>query len=457
MKYFLYLLLLLVTSLVYAQGPAPIAAPGAISTWFSGQSYSTGNVVIQYGIAYQSLINSNTGNSPVANPSDWTTVVGSGSSVPSVFGRSGAVTANSGDYTVSQVTGAAPLASPALTGTPTAPTQSCATNTDIATQAYVANCAPGGSPGGSTSQVQYNSSGSFAGNSALTFNSGTGVLTASGFATGAATQGYLTLQQNATAAPSQPANSYQLLAPQSGLTSSYQNIVPLLAPTANNSVMTSPSGGGQMTWTVPAYASVANTFTAVQTDDVAAGGVVHNFQATASNTAACINIQGSGSGGLPWSLCGGGQGFGPNAFYVYDSSTSSFPFAWSDATFDMGYATALNWASASPLSSVDVGLFRPAAGHLALDNGLATNAGGYFDLAGMRSANAGNTDIVGRFTLSSGTASYTLADTYTTHPACFANDEAATATLATCVCTTTACTIHGTGTDVVDIHIIGFN
>jgi hypothetical protein len=38
--------------------------------------------------------------------------------------------------------GAAPLTSPALAGTPTAPTQSCASNTDIATGAYVANCAP---------------------------------------------------------------------------------------------------------------------------------------------------------------------------------------------------------------------------------------------------------------------------------------------------------------------------
>lgn len=39
--------------------------------------------------------------------------------VTGVFGRTGAVTAQSGDYTVSQITGAAPLASPALTGTPT--------------------------------------------------------------------------------------------------------------------------------------------------------------------------------------------------------------------------------------------------------------------------------------------------------------------------------------------------
>lgn len=38
--------------------------------------------------------------------------------------------------------GAAPLASPGFTGTPTAPTQSCASNTDIATGAYVSTCVP---------------------------------------------------------------------------------------------------------------------------------------------------------------------------------------------------------------------------------------------------------------------------------------------------------------------------
>jgi hypothetical protein len=54
-------------------------------------------------------------------------------------------------------------ASPALTGTPTAPTQSCASNTDIATDAYVANCASGSSTSasiwpismGSTSQGSF--------------------------------------------------------------------------------------------------------------------------------------------------------------------------------------------------------------------------------------------------------------------------------------------------------------
>ena len=60
-----------------------------------------------------------------------------GAAVSSGVGRTGAVTAQSGDYSVSEVTGAAPLANPALTGTPTAPTASALTDsTQIATTAY---------------------------------------------------------------------------------------------------------------------------------------------------------------------------------------------------------------------------------------------------------------------------------------------------------------------------------
>lgn len=83
--------------------------------------------------------------------------------VQSVFGRTGAVVATSGDYTVAQVTGAAPiasptftgtvtipsgasiagyalLASPAFTGAPTAPTQATAdATTDLSTDAFVHN------------------------------------------------------------------------------------------------------------------------------------------------------------------------------------------------------------------------------------------------------------------------------------------------------------------------------
>jgi hypothetical protein len=65
----------------------------------------------------------------------------SGSSgVTSFDGRTGAVMPASGDYTVAEVTGAAPLASPALTGTPTAPTATVGDDsTLLATTAFVYN------------------------------------------------------------------------------------------------------------------------------------------------------------------------------------------------------------------------------------------------------------------------------------------------------------------------------
>ena len=78
-----------------------------------------------------------------------TTYVAAHSPVASVFGRTGAVVAASGDYTVAEVTGAAPLASPALTGVPTAPTATTGTNTtQVATCAFVLANAGGGGGGG---------------------------------------------------------------------------------------------------------------------------------------------------------------------------------------------------------------------------------------------------------------------------------------------------------------------
>lgn len=64
--------------------------------------------------------------------------------VTSVFGRTGAVVATTGDYSVGQVTGAAPLASPTFTGDPKAPTPSPGDNdTSIATTAFVQNAVSG--------------------------------------------------------------------------------------------------------------------------------------------------------------------------------------------------------------------------------------------------------------------------------------------------------------------------
>jgi len=61
-----------------------------------------------------------------------------GGSVTSVFGRVGAVIAQTGDYIVSQITGAAALISPVFTGTPTAPTPTSTDNsTKIATTNFV--------------------------------------------------------------------------------------------------------------------------------------------------------------------------------------------------------------------------------------------------------------------------------------------------------------------------------
>ena len=65
--------------------------------------------------------------------------------VPSVFGRAGTVTAQSGDYTVGQVTGAAPLASPTFTGTVTEPVPVLPSQT--ANQFFAAPSGNAGAPG----------------------------------------------------------------------------------------------------------------------------------------------------------------------------------------------------------------------------------------------------------------------------------------------------------------------
>jgi hypothetical protein len=94
---------------------------------------------------------------------------GTGGGIASVFGRtSPAITAQAGDYSVAQVTGAAPLASPALTGTPTAPTAAQGSNnTTLATTAYAdrifSATQPGSVPpsGGTSTSLFLNQAGSF--------------------------------------------------------------------------------------------------------------------------------------------------------------------------------------------------------------------------------------------------------------------------------------------------------
>lgn len=105
--------------------------------WNAFTQYAVGNIVTYNGFMFVANV-ANAGNIPVANP--FWTALGSigGGAVSSVFTRIGDVVAASGDYAVGQVTGAAPLASPALTGAPTAPTPAPFDNsTKLATTAYV--------------------------------------------------------------------------------------------------------------------------------------------------------------------------------------------------------------------------------------------------------------------------------------------------------------------------------
>lgn len=103
------------------QGGAALAAgdiPGANAELLLGYNYNSGSPFIEY-------INAQP---QISYP------------VTSVFGRTGAVVATSGDYSVGEVTGAAPTASPAFTGTPAAPTPTTSDNsTKIATTAFVKN------------------------------------------------------------------------------------------------------------------------------------------------------------------------------------------------------------------------------------------------------------------------------------------------------------------------------
>lgn len=75
---------------------------------------------------------------PASTLGNWQQILTPTAAVSSVFGRTGAVTAQAGDYTVAQVTGAAPLASPTFTGTPASTTPATGDDsTRIATTAFV--------------------------------------------------------------------------------------------------------------------------------------------------------------------------------------------------------------------------------------------------------------------------------------------------------------------------------
>ena len=76
-------------------GPFPCGGNSDISTYRPEVMYSIGQVVISYGVSYQSLVNNNQGNTPCYSPSQWTTTIGSATGGPPTGSASGAL---SGTY-----------------------------------------------------------------------------------------------------------------------------------------------------------------------------------------------------------------------------------------------------------------------------------------------------------------------------------------------------------------------
>jgi hypothetical protein len=75
----------------------------------------------------------------------------------------------------------------------------------------------------------------------------------------------------------------------------------------------------------------------------------------------------------------------------------------------------------------------------------------------IRSGTASNTDLTGRITLSGGTATYTLTETYTSAPNCLTADATTPANASSVSESTTVLTFTGTGTDVIKYECNGRN
>jgi hypothetical protein len=91
---------------------------GSGPTQWSGQEWTGTSVTVPSGMAFSLGVGSD--NTFKCQLTSGTSCM-PGGAVSSVFGRTGAVVAASGDYAVTQIIGAAPLASPTFTGSPTVP------------------------------------------------------------------------------------------------------------------------------------------------------------------------------------------------------------------------------------------------------------------------------------------------------------------------------------------------
>jgi hypothetical protein len=231
---------------------------------------------IATGAVTATKINAVAGNGVLTNSNGTLTWAPASGGVTSVFGRTGVVVAVSGDYTVAQVTGAAPLASPVFTGNPTAPTPTAGdSDTSIATTAFVnsaISASGGGTVTGTGSQnyvTKWNSTGTGIVDSHIIDLAagyvGIGTTTPQyllevggmgffGKSTGGAA-GSIRFSDNDASAP----NTITISTPAgSNLTTSYSLILPVDDGTANQILKTNGNGG--LSWTDDQTGGVTSVF-----------------------------------------------------------------------------------------------------------------------------------------------------------------------------------------------------
>lgn len=167
-------------------GPYPGGSISTLQTYRPEVPYSIGNVVIMYGILYQSVVNNNQGNAPISLGgilnSNWTRVIGNGSgggaSFPStpgiVFSTTSAASRNATSGDITDLLGFVPLANNANAVSST--TASSLSGPSVLPDGTTATTGPNGQGGGNVATQQYvenNSSGG--GSTTTTYNAGANI------------------------------------------------------------------------------------------------------------------------------------------------------------------------------------------------------------------------------------------------------------------------------------------
>ena len=281
------------------------------------------------------------------------TILQSGTAVTIGQGGTGQTTANAGFNALSPMTTVGDIIYGGVSG--------AATRLGIGTTGYVLTVSGGnpvwaaataGSPGGSTTQIQYNNAGSFAGSANLTFNGTT--LTAAGLAgphdgtvgaTTPATGSFTTLAASSTVSgtgfstylASPPAIGGTAAAAGTFTTGTFSSTVHK-GSTSGNVTITAPAVAGTQSYTLPSALPAADNQALICTT----GGVMSwaNVLLGAPSTVEYLVVAGGGGGGP--SYVGGGVGAGG-----YRTATDYVVTSGSAITVTVGAGGAAQPTSAS--------------------------------------------------------------------------------------------------------------